>query len=250
MDKTVNNIRPLLWRRFGTILVDPIGTVESAVQRPYLAGTLLRAAVLLVAFGAATLPRQLSVLHLALAPTGVSAVDAHYAAMQDGLTRMIVADRLVPSPTLLLAATFVVLLSEPMLALARDRRETLLTLALLGLAPLLVQQVGELVITYIANVGSDPAPGLAIELANRFETGLLLLWTSEAPAPAWIEILDARVNLVSLWCVALWALGLKVLDGERFQMWHLGMPVVSLAVGGIVTWILGPLVLSAVLGRP
>lgn len=246
----MNNTRPLLWCRFGTILVDPLGTVESVVRRPNFAGTLLTATALLVLFGAATLPRQLSVLYLALASTGVSAVDVHYAAMQDGLTRLIIADRLVPSPTLVLAAILLVLVAEPILAAARDRRETLLTLAVLGLAPLLVQQAGELVMTYYVNVGPDPAPGLAIELANRFVTGPLLLWTSEARAPAWIEILDARVNLVSLWCVSLWALGLKVLDGERFQAWHIGVPVVSLAVGGIITWIVGPMVLSAVLGRP
>ncbi len=250
LEATVNEIRPLLWGRLGTILVDPLGTVESVVRRPHFAGTLLTATTLLVAFGAATLPRQLSVLYLALAPTGVSAVDAHYAAMQDGLTRLMIADRLVPSPTLLLAATVLVLIAEPVLAMARGRRETLLTLVVLGLAPLLVQQVGELVMTYGANVGPDPTPGSAIELANRFDTGPMLLWTSEARAPAWIEILDARVNLVSLWCVALWGLGLKVLDGGRFQVWHIGLPVVSLAVGGIVTWISGPMVLSAVLGKP
>jgi hypothetical protein len=250
LEETVNKIRPLLRCRFVTILVDPLGTVESMVRRPNFAGILLTATALLVVFGAATLPRQLSVLHLALASTGVSEVDVHYAAMQDGLTRLIIAERLVPSPTLVLAATLLVLLAEPILAASRDCRETLLTLAVLGLAPLLVQQVGELVMTYSTNVGPDPAPGLAIELANRFNTGPLLLWTSESRAPAWIEILDARVNLVSLWCVALWALGLRVLDGERFQVWHIGMPVVSLAVGGIVTWILGPMVLSAVLGRP
>jgi len=250
LERTANKMRSLPWSRFAAVLVDPCGSVESVVRRPDFAGTMFAAIALFLAFGAATLPRQLSVLHLALAPTGVSAVDGHYAAMQGGLTRLIIADRLVPSPTVLLAGIVLVLLAEPVLALARDRRATLLTLAVLGLAPLLVQQIGECIMTYTANIAPDPAPGRAIELANRFQTGPLLFWSSEARAPAWIEILSARVNLVSLWCVGLWALGLRVMDGKRFRVWHIGMPVVSLAVAGIVTWILGPMVLAAVLGRP
>jgi hypothetical protein len=161
-----------------------------------------------------------------------------------------VADRLVPSPTLVIAAVLLVALAEPMAALSRERRRVIWTVAVLGLMPIVVGQIGELAITWIAAVDNRPTPGQALNLPHRFETGPLLLWRGRTVAPAWLQVLDARVNLISLWCVVLWATGLRAIDHGGYRAWHVAAPVASLAVAGAVTWQCGPFVLSLVLGAP
>ncbi len=237
-------------RLLGGALVDPVGTARTVSRRANFEGALLAAGGCLVALGLATLPRQLAVLERALSATGNSSQDLHYELLENGLIRMIVADRLIPSPTILLAAVGVAILAEPLLALARDRRAALWTVAVIGLAPLLVQGLGDIALTYLTSFDSRPSPGDAISIANRFRTGPMLLWRGESSAPPWLVVVNARANLVSLWCVVIWAIGLCVMDGGRLRGWHLAVPLSSVAVGGVVTWILGPLVFSAILGRP
>jgi hypothetical protein len=243
------HIRVSPFKRLGGLLVDPAGTAKAA-HGSELGGLALTVFTAVAAVGACTLPRQLSVLDHALSATGQPALDMHYQAMRSGLTRVIIADRLVLSPTLLLAAFLLVLASEPILALARDRRKTLWVVALLGLAPLLVQQVGELILTYLASLGPNPSPGEAVNLPQRFVTGPLLLWKDEASPPAWLEAIDARFNLITLWCVAVWSLGLRTLDGGKLRPWHVGAPLMSLGIAGAATWVATPWVMSALLGRP
>ncbi len=236
-------------RRVVTVLVDPSGATRSAAADPNPWSIALTVFTIAIVLGALSLPRQLALLGEALAPQGQVALDLHHEAMRSGLTRVILADRLLLSPTLLLAAGLVVLVSEPILSLADDRRKGLWAIALLGLAPLLVQEVGELTLTYLA-APTDPTPGEAVDLANRFVTGPLLFWRGETPAPPWLQILNSRLNLVTLWCVALWAMGLRALDGGRLQPWHVAVPLTSLGIAGVVTWIGTPLVTAALLGRP
>ncbi len=239
----------LSWR-LASVLVDPTGAIRAVVQRPAVGAIALVLFAAVAALGAACLPRQLSLLGQALAPTGDAMLDFHYEAMRGGLARIVLVDRLIPSPLLVIAAALVVSIGEPVLALARDRRAALWTVVLLGLAPLLVQQLGELAVTYLAAVTPDPTPGHAVSLPHRFSTGPVLLWRGETPAPAWLEIVDARVNLITLWCVALWTTGFRVLEGRRFAPWHVAVPLAGLAGAGVLTWILGPLARSALLGNP
>jgi hypothetical protein len=131
--------------------------------------------------------------------------------------------------------------------LARQRQPAIWAVVLLGLAPLLVQRVGELAITYVAAI-ADPVAGDAVTAPHRFVTGPLLLWRGEGPAPGWLELLSRRVNLIVLWCLALWSLGMQQLDGGRWQLWHAALPAACLAAAGLLTWMLWPIVLPLVLG--
>ena len=239
-----------VWLRAGSVLVDPRATLDNAHTHPRVVATAVSLCVSTAALGLAALPRQLSVLRRALGPTGNVALDSHYEAMTAGLTRFMVVDRLVPSATLVIAAVLVVLLGGPVLSLAHDRRRALWSLALLGLAPLLVQQLGSLLLTCLASVPADPGPGDAISLPHRFHTGPLLAWTGDGAAPHWLELLEARLNLVSLWCVALWAAGLRMLDGGCLKAWHVAVPVASVAAAGVLTWMGGPMGYSLLLGSP
>lgn len=238
------------WKLLGTVLIDPVRATRAVAREPSFQGLALATVSSLLCLGVATLPRQLTVLRQALGATGHANQDLHYSLIAPGLTRVIVADRLFPSPTLLLAACALVVLAEPLLALARDRRGTLWALAVLGLAPLLVQAIGELLLAYSGAIDGRPTPGMAVSLANGFHSGPQLLWPAGTTPPKWLVLLDARLNLISLWCVALWSVGLRTIDGGSFRGWHLGVPMASLAVGAVSTWVLGPVAIMAVLGRP
>jgi hypothetical protein len=124
----------------------------------------------LAGIGAATLPQQVALLGRALAPVGDPLVDMPHALMRSGLLRLIIADRLVAQPTLILAAVLLALAAEPVLAVARDRRAAVWAIAVLGLAPLMVERVGELAITYLALPGAHVVPGDAVRAPHRFVT--------------------------------------------------------------------------------
>jgi hypothetical protein len=206
-------------------------------------------AAVIVAIGCATLPRQLSLLARALAPSGQALRDAHHASMEAGLVRLVVLDRLVPPPTALIAALMIVIVVEPALALADGDRARIRRAIALGLVPLAVQRMGELALTYLAPVASPLSPGFVVTLPQQFATGPAILWAA-GDAPPWIEALSARINLVTLWSVGIWTTGLRELDGQPLALWHVGLPAACLVTAGLVTWWLGPLVLSLVLGRP
>jgi hypothetical protein len=201
------------------------------------------------ALGAATLPRQLHELSRALAPAGDPLRDAQHAMMWSGLLRFVLVDRLVPPPTLLLAAILLVLVAEPVLALPRDRRPALWSVAVLGLAPILVQRIGEAVITYLPMEGVVPVPGQVLNLPHQLVTGPLLLWP-QSTAPPWLHILDARLNLISIWSLALWTWGLRCLDGRRLEAWHVGVPLATLVGAGLLSWMFTQPVVLLILGRP
>jgi len=211
--------------------------------------TLGRLAVVIAVAGAATLPRQLSLLARALAPSGSPLRDAHHSALEMGLVRVVVLDRLVPPPTVLIAAVMIAIVVEPALALAEGDRVRVRTVVALGLVPVIVQRLGELALTYLVQAPPHVAPGFAVTLPQQFATGPAILWPA-GEAPAWIEALNARVNLVTLWSVGIWATGLRELDGQSLSAWHIALPTVCLLTAGLLTWWLGPLVLSIILGHP
>ena len=236
-------------RLLAMVLVDPRRAVQEAIGQPRPAAVVLGALVTIALLGAATLPRQLDLLFASLAPTGDLARDLHHAAMQAGLTRIIVAGRLMPPPTLLVAALVLGLTAEPVLSLAEDRRRAVWTVVLLGLAPLMVQRIGELAVMYLSAVGSPPRPGDAVSVAHRFTTGPLLLWWSDNP-PRWLVSVNQRFNLISLWSLVVWTVGLKELDGRPLASWHVALPAACLAVAAMATWWLSPMVAGVLLGTP
>lgn len=231
------------------VLVDPRHAVQEAMRQPRPAVVALGALAITALLGAATLPHQLQLLLASLAPTGDLARDLHHAAMEPGLTRVIIADRLMPPPTLLVAALVLGLAAEPVLSLAEDRRRAVWTVVLLGLAPLVVQRIGELVVTYVSAVGSPPRPGDAVSLASRFTTGPLLFSWTDSP-PAWLVSVNQRLNLVTVWSIVIWTIGLRELDACRLAGWHVALPAACLAVAGLATWWLAPMVAGLLLGSP
>ncbi len=246
----MNSVRQtcsVLW----SIMVNPGRAMRDAADRPCAASvgvTLFVAAALL---GVATLPRQLTVLEQVLSTRDPMA-QLHYDAMQSGLIRLISIDRVVAQPSLIFAAVLVVLIADPLLSLAADRKRALVSVAVLGLAPILVHQIGELAVTYLVHLGSHPTLGDAVRLPHGFSTGAKLLRsaTTPAPAPRWLEIFDSRANLITLWSVVLWSIGLRAVEGSRFRPVHIAIPLAALVCAGTLTWLSGPAAISLVLGRP
>jgi len=231
-----------------TVLVDPVRSFRQVRERDrwwVLWVVVWGGAALL---GAVTIPRQLQVLYESLAPMEDPLVSMHLDALRRGLARLIFVDRLFPWPTLLLAGGMLGFVATTSLGLANDMRARLWAVIGIGLAPILVGRIGELAMTYLLELHAV-SPGEAIGLPHRFSVGPRLLWWSESPAPSWLEVLDARANLIVLWVAILWALGLKAVDdAARVEAWHFGLPVFCIAVAGILTWASGPLIVSAVLG--
>lgn len=235
--------------RVGAMLVDPAGSIRASLRDPVVVPMIATVVLGCAALGGATLPRQMHELWVAVAPIGDPLRDVPHAMMWRGLRRLALVDRLVPPPGVLAAALLLVLAAEPVLSLPRSRRRALWSVSALGLAPLLVLRMGELVITYLPHGSVLRSPGEVLRLPHQFVTGPLLIWPAES-APAWVHVVDARVNLITLWCVVLWMWGLRCLDGGRLAAWHLGVPLAALAGGGLFSWLLTQPVISLILGRP
>lgn len=241
------------WRaatRLATVLVDPKSTLVASIRDAQPLTLVLLLAVVLAALGVATLPRQLDLLARAFPMTGDATADAVAGLMRRGLTRLLVADRLVAEPVLLIAGVLVGVAAEPVLALPSGRRSAIWTVVVLGLAPLLIARVGELAVTWLVDVSAGAPPGDILLLPHRFRTGPALLWGGEH-LPRWVEVLDGAVNLISFWIIGLWALGLRLLDGgERLAAWHVLLPAVCVGGGAVAVWIMAAPVLAVVLGTP
>ena len=237
------------WSVLWSTMVNPARGMRDAVDRPCAASVGVTLFVAAALIGVATLPRQLAVLEQVLSARDPM-IQLHYEAMRSGLVRLIWIDRLVAQPSLVFAAALVVLIADPLLSLAADRKRGLVCVALLGLAPILVHQIGELAVTYLVHLGSHPTPGDAIRLPHGFSTGAKLLRSATAPAPQWLEILDSRVNFITLWSVVLWSIGLRAVEGNRLSTVHIAIPLAALVCGGTLTWLSGPVAISLVLGSP
>jgi len=231
------------WRPLSTVFLDPMAAFRVAASRPAPGATLAALTATTVAFGLSTIPRQLSLLGRGLPFTGDPLMDAQHEAIREMVIRLIVVDRLVPQPTVIVAAVLILLVAEPALMLARDRRKAIVAVAVLGLSPLVLERIGELAITYLLSPASQATPGAALTIPHRFVTGPAMFWRGHESAPQWLEILDARVNLISLGCVALWSVGLRQLDGKNWQFWHVALPLMCLVGAGLVTWALTPVVI-------
>jgi hypothetical protein len=229
------------------VLTDPAGTmrqVRAGDSIFSLAIVVLSASLL----GLATVPKQLRLLLESLPPVEDALLNAQHEALRAGIIRMIMVDRLIPSPTLLLAVVIAGLMADSVLGLPRDRRGRIWTVLALGLAPVLIGRAGELAMTYLLRFDTL-SPGIAITLPHRFSTGPLLLWLKSDPAPAWLEIADSRINLITLWVAGLWVVGLReVDDARRVALWHVALPLFCIGVAGVVTWASGPLMFSVILG--
>lgn len=235
------------WTAPATVLLDPVAGLGRALARPEPWILLAVLTATWVALGLAALPRQLEILQAALPRTGDPLLDAQTAALREGLVRLIVADRLVPLPSALVAGLLLVAAAEPVLMLPAARRRELLAVVVLGLTPLVVERLGELVLTWLTSAAPGTSAGEALSAPHRFVSGAGLLWRSPAPAPPWVELLEARVNLFTVWCAGLWAAGLRALDGRRWEAWHVMVPLACLVGGGLLTWVLGPVVVPMVL---
>lgn len=238
-------------RRLLGVLVDPRGAMDRVIADPHPVATGLLLLVLIALLGLGTLPRQLTLLHAAFPEGGGVMADQAARFMRAGLTRLMTADRLVASPTLMLGGLLTAIAAEPVLMLARERRAALWGVMILGLAPLLVVRVGELATVWLSAAHPGMPAGEVVLLPSRFRTGPTLLWLGGEAPPPWITRVDPVVNAISLWTVALWSVGLGRLDGQaRLSTWHVALPVACVAAAAAVRWALGPLVLAALLGGP
>jgi len=238
---------PSWWRVLGTIFIDPTSACRTAIRRPEPWRLLALLVLVLMVLGLATLPRQFALLKLGLPLTGDPVTDAQLQALRAGIVRLIVVDRVLPQPAVLLGAVLFVLAAEPVLMLAQEHQRALIAVAIVGLTPLLVGRIGELAITYLASSAGHGTPGDAISAPHRFLMGPKMFWRGDGAAPQWLEVLDARANLMSLGCVLLWSVGLRQLDGGRWAAWHVVLPLACLVAGGIVSWAFAPVVLPIVL---
>lgn len=234
------------------VLVDPVGAQADQLARPQPAWLAAVLGGVIVLLGAATVPRQLAILAAALAPAGDALAEQQQLLLRAGVFRLMIADRLIPPPTPVLAALLLGLAAEPVLAQASDRRRAIWALVVLGLAPLVVGRLGELAITYLVPASSQLTPGDALTLPQRFASGPRLLWRGGdgSPAPQWVELLEPRVNLVLGWSLGLWTLALKRLDGGGLAPWHVLVPGGCLLLAGLLTWALGPLAVAFLLPHP
>lgn len=228
-------------------LIDPVHAIRQASGVPVLVLAAVLA-VAVMALGGVAIPRQLALLSDLVPHTGDPVVVSLARRMHSAIVRLVVVDRLLPPLTFALAAGILCALAAPVLSLSQDDNRQLVVLAILGLAPLLVLRLSEAVLVWLVPAGSVATLGDTVTLPQRFVTGPKLLWRGEGVPPAWLETLDARLNLFSLWCAALWAAGLRFLDGGRLALWHVILPAAAFLLAGLVTWALGPLVLPVVLG--
>lgn len=242
------------WAALGRVtgmLVDPRATLDATLEQPRPWTTGVALVLLLVVLGATTLPRQIGLLAAGFASTGDPTIDLHGQMLLAGLRRLVLVDRLFPPAVLAVAAALTALGAEPVLMLPRNRRRALWAIVILGLAPLVVQRIGEAAITWLLPIGPGVPPGAIIELPHRFRTGPALFWADAATRPAWLELLDGSVNAIALWSLALWAVGLRRLDGTpRLATWHVALPVAALAGATIIVWVLAGPILALVLGSP
>lgn len=223
-------------------LVTPTEALEAATIRPRPWGTALTLAVVLVVLGGLTLPKQLPALTtLLLGPGG----PPHGAALRGGLGRLVVLDRVLPPVTPLLAALIAFQLAGAWFAPDPAVRRRLADVLALGLAPLVVLRLGELVTVWLVPFDAF-RPGDVLTAPRLFATGPLLL-VARGAGSALLDQLDARLNLVTLWIVGLWAVGFRRLEGAPWAAWHVMVPLVAFAVAGAVTWWLATPVLLVIL---
>jgi len=214
--------------------------------------------LLVAALGALCLPRLLDLLGTALAPSGRALLDAHLGVMRAALTRLMVADRVLPPLPYVIAALIVAAIATPALAGRGVRGGTVMAVLAAGAAPLLVQRLGELAVVWLAP-GDGLVAGDVARLPERFNVGVagaLALAGVTAPG-AWSVVAEAA-NVVGLWVIALWGWGLASLDrsasaaaqGAALPAWPFLLAGAAYAAGYALYAALFPVYLLLVMGAP
>jgi hypothetical protein len=217
-----------------------------------LCGLLLLAGIL----GAASLPRLLALLAATLAPGGTPLGAAHTDALRAGLTRYVVADRLLPPPPLVIAALMVGLVAAPVLAERRVAGRAVCGVLAVGAAPLVVQRLGELLVVW-ATPGDGLVAGDVVGLAARFNVGLAGLLAAAGLTPGGtLSVVAEAVNATGIWVVLLWGWGLARLDRDASRgragraAWPFALAVLAYGIGYAVYAAFLPSYLMVVMGVP
>jgi len=217
-----------------------------------LAGLLFLAGVL----GAATLPRLLALLAATLVPAGPQLATGHADVLREGLTRYIVADRLLPPPPLVVAALLVGLVAVPVLAERRVAGRAVCGVLAVGAAPLVVQRLGELLVVW-ATPGEGLVAGDVAGLAARFNVGLAGLFSAAGFAPGGaLSVVAEAANAVGVWMVVLWGWGLARLDRDASRgrtglpIWPFALAAVAYGIGYAAYAACLPSYLMLVMGMP
>ena len=216
------------------------------------------AALLLLAgaLGAASLPRLLALLTATLAPGGPPLAAEHTDALREGLTRYLVADRLLPPPPLVIAALMVGLVSAPVLAERHVAVRAVCGVLVVGASPLVVQRVGELLVVW-ATPGDGLVAGDVAGLAARFNVGLAGLFSAAGLAPGGaLSVVAEAANGIGMWVVALWGWGLARLDRDAsrgkagWAIWPFVLAALAYGIGYAVYATFLPSYLMLVMGVP
>jgi hypothetical protein len=212
--------------------------------------------VLTGALGAAALPRLLPLLATTLAPGGSPLLAAHTDALREGLTRYLLADRLLPPLPLVLAALMVAVVAAPILASSRVTARAVCGVIAVGAAPLVVQRLGELLVVW-ATPGDGLVAGDVAGLAGRFNVGLAGIFSAAGVVPGGaLSVVAEAANAIGLWVVFLWGWGLARLDREASRgrsglaAWPFALAVCAYSVGYAAYAALLPTYLMLVMGVP
>jgi hypothetical protein len=217
-----------------------------------LAGLLFLAGAL----GAASLPRLLALLAATLAPGGPPLTAGHTDALREGLTRYIVADRLLPPPPLVIAALVVWLVSAPVLAERGIARRAVWGVLAMGAAPLVVQRLGELLVVW-ATPGDGLVAGDVAGLAGRFNVGLAGLLSAAGLVPGGaLSVVAEAANAIGVWVVVLWGWGVARLDRDASRgsagraIWPFVLAATAYGIGYAAYATFLPAYLMLVMGVP
>lgn len=238
-----------------TALWSPGAAFDEAVGHRLVAPASL--VLLVAALGALALPRLLALLDVALQPTGQALLDAHLGVLRIGLRRLLLFERLVVPLPFIAGGALLWLVAAPVLAGRGVGSGPLVSVLVLGAAPLLVQRCGELAVV-LAVPGAGLGPGDVAGLPARFNVGVAgVLAAARVQAPGWLGVMAEAANGLGLWVAALWGWGLARLDRDACRsaraghvVWWCAAAAAAYAAGWAVHAALYPYVLLLVMGAP
>ena len=184
-----------------------------------------------LAIGGVTAIIQIVLLERAIGNSGH--IDTHISVMHSGFIRLILVDRLLPPATALLTAMIVGAIAIFSMELGAPARRQLRGVLVVGMVPLLFMRIGELGAT-VLGAASALSPGDVMVLPGRFVLGPRVVAGSD-PAP-WIYLLDARLNLVTIWMAVVWAKGLRCCAPGESIYWPAFVTCLSSLVASLATW--------------
>jgi len=238
-----------------TALWSPGAALDEAVVHRLAAPASL--VLVVAALGALALPRLLALLDAALLPTGQAVLDAHLGVLRIGLRRLLLFERLVVPLPYVAAGALLWVVAAPALAGRGVGSGAVVSVLILGAAPLLVQRCGELAVV-LAIPGDGLGAGEVASLPARFNVGVAgALAAAHMPAPGWLGVMAEAANGIGLWVAALWGWGLARLDRDARRSaraghvaWWCVAAVAAYAAGWAVYGALYPYVVLLVMGAP